>query len=153
MRVLWCPTIRWNHCLMGWGRWPLEALYGFLLMCSMRSHINSWNMAWGWMGEEIFGSSILQSGGTWKSHRGFGFCIINERLFLLVYLWSLWWIICGLYGYDFIGISIPIMLVIYMFYYHNHEWLSSCSYLLLSDQCIYDLMDEMTANVIRRHAS
>ena len=37
------------------------------------------------MAEERFGSVILRSGGTWKSHPGFGFCIINETLFFLVF--------------------------------------------------------------------
>ena len=51
----------------------------FWLMCSMRSHIHASNIAWGWMAEEIFGLTILWSGGTWKSHPKFEFCIINKR--------------------------------------------------------------------------
>ena len=50
----------------------------------------------------------------------------------------------------FLSLLCLIMLFIYMFYDNNHEWLSSCSYLLLRDQCIYDLMDDMEANVTRR---
>ena len=127
--VLLCPTMRWNHCFMGWGGWPLEAMDNFLLMCSMRTHIHAWNMAWGWMTKERFGSAILRSGGTCKSHPSFGFFIVNERLFLFVFLWVLWWIGCGVYGCGFIDIFVPIMLVMYMFYESSHVWLSSCFYL------------------------
>ena len=67
-----------------------------------------------------FGSTTLRSGGTWKSHTGFGFCIINEMLFILVFLGVLWWIICGVYGCGFIDISVSIMVIMYVFYDNNH---------------------------------
>ena len=106
MMVLWCSTMRWNHYFMGWGGWPLESLDGFLLICFIRSHIHAWNIqARGWMAKKRFGLAILRSGGMWKSHHGFWFFIINESLFLLVFLWVIWWIICGLYGCDFMDIS------------------------------------------------
>ena len=104
MMVWWCPIVRWNHCLMSWGGWPLEGLDEFWLMCSMRSHIHALNMARVWMVEERFGSTILRTSGTWKSHPEFVFCIINERLFLFVSLWEFWWIICGLYDCTFMSI-------------------------------------------------
>ena len=85
MMVLWCLIMRWNHYLMGWGWWPLEALDGFWLMFSMRSHIHAWNIAQGQITEERFSWATLWSGGMWKSHLGFRFCIINGRLFLLVF--------------------------------------------------------------------
>jgi len=80
------------------------------------------------MVEERFGLMILQSGGTWKSHPWFGLCTINMRLFPLLFLSVVYWFICGSYGCDFIGISIAIMLVIYMFYDNNYVWLSSYFY-------------------------
>ena len=129
MIILWCLVVRWNQCFMGWGGWPLEALDGFWLMCSTRSHIHAWNMAWGWMDEEIFGSAILRSSGTWKSYPKFGFCIINMKLFILVFLWVLYGFICGLYGCDFLVISLVIILVMYMFYDSRCVWISSCFYL------------------------
>lgn len=139
MMVLCCSTVRWNHYLMCWGGWPLEALDRFRLMCIVRFDIHAWNMARGWMDEERFGSSILHSGGTWNSQLGFRICIVNMRLFLLVYLWVLYWIICGLYGSDLIGISIAITLVTYVFYGSNYVWLPSFLYLYMNEQCIYGL--------------
>ena len=74
-------------------------------MCSMISRIHAWNMAQGGMTEERFGLAILRLGGTWKSHPGSP---------MLVFLWVLWWIICGVYGCGFIDIFVPVMLVIYI---------------------------------------
>lgn len=78
---------------------------------------------------EIFGSSILWLSGTWKSHPQFGFYNINVRLFILVFLRVLYYIRCVLYGCDFIGIFVAIMLVIYVFYDSSYVWLSSCFHL------------------------
>jgi len=58
-------------------------------------------------------------------------------------------LICGLYGCDFIGIYVAIMLVIYMFDGSSYVWLSSCSYLYMNEKCIYDLMGEMAIDVLR----
>ena len=59
-------------------------------------------------------------------------------------------VICGLYGYDFIGIyAAIIVLIIYMFYDSSYVWHSSCFYLKMNEQCIYDLMDEMAVGVLR----
>jgi len=121
--------MRWNHCLMGWGGLPLKALDGFGLICFMRSHIHAWNIARGWMVEEGFGSAILHLVGTWKSHPRVGFYIINMRLFLFVFIWALYWIICGLYGCGSLRIYIEIMLVMCRF---------------------DDLIDELEANMLRR---
>ena len=108
--------ILWHPCLLG----SFGVFYEF--------HIHAWNMAQGWMDEERFGSIILWSGGTWKSHPGFGFCIINMMLFLLAFLWVLCWFICVSYGCDFIGIYVANMMVIYMFYDSSYVWISSCFY-------------------------
>jgi len=83
------------------------------------SHIHAWNMAWGWMAKEIFGSTIPWSRGTWKSHPGFWIFIVKESLFISVFLWALDSIICGLYGYDFMDIFVPVMLVTYIFSENN----------------------------------
>jgi len=99
------------------------------------SHIHYWNMAQGWMAKETFGSTILWSGGTWESHLGFGFCIINERLFLLVFLWVFWWIICGLYGCTFIRIYVVIMLVMCVLWQQLCMALSM--FLLVNEWIIY----------------
>ena len=84
--VLWCLTLRWNHCLMGWGGCPLEALDGFWLMCSMWSHIHAWNMAWGWMVEESFGSAIWVEHGSSISDWFIAF--INEKFIPLIFMFK-----------------------------------------------------------------
>jgi len=48
----WYPTIEVESL---WLRvevvWPLEALVGYVLVYSLRSHIHAWNMAHGWLVE------------------------------------------------------------------------------------------------------
>lgn len=58
-------------------------------------------------------------------------------------------VICALYNYDFVGIYVAIVLVIYMFYDSSYISISSCFYLQMNEQCIYDLMDEMEIDVLR----
>lgn len=79
-----------------------------------------------------------------------GFCIINMRLFPIIISYLLYWFICGLYGYCFLGNSIVIMLVMNMYYDSGYVWLSSCFYLYKDEKCIYGLMDDNATKVIRK---
>ena len=85
MMVLWCPTVRWNHCLMGWGGFASGSPGWFWLMCFMRSRIHAWNVALGWIAEERFVSAILRPGGTRKSHTGLAFASLIWGYFSLYF--------------------------------------------------------------------
>jgi len=126
---LWCTTMRWNHCLMRWGGLASRSPRSVLMDCSMRSHIHAWNMAQGWLVEEIFGSTMSMFGWFVEVPNLVGLCIINMRLFLLVILWVLYWFICGLYGCYFPGIYVVIMMIMNMYYGSGYVWISSCFYL------------------------
>ena len=146
--VLWSSTMRWNHYLMGWGGLASRSPRWFWLMCFMRSHIHAWNMARGWLTKKIFGSAVSTIGWNVVVPYRVGFCIINMRLFLFVISWVLYWFICLLYGYCFIGIYVVIMLVMNMYYESGYVWIPSCFYMYMNEQCIYGLMDETVANVL-----
>ena len=116
--LCWPSDLRWIMVKPGfywWGWGGLDSIWPGWFFC-LESHIHAWNMARGWMVEDRFVLAILWSGGTWKSHLGLGFCIINERLFLLVFIWAFWWIICGLYGCTFMSIYVVIMVFICVFW-------------------------------------
>jgi len=106
--------MRWSQCLMGWCECPLEALYEFWLMCSMRSHIHAWNMAQGWMTEGRFGSIIPRSSGMWKSHPRFGFASLMKVDFSL-YLYEY---------YD--GLYVVYMAMISLIFLSLLCWLCTC---------------------------
>ncbi len=128
MMVLWCTTMRSNHYLMGWGGWlwkPWMVLY----WCFYEIPHSCFEYGMGDNGLREIWLNHSTVGWNVEVPFGFGFCIINMRLFLYVFLWVLYWFICGLYGCDFLGIFVAIMLVMYMFYESNYVWLSSCFYL------------------------
>jgi len=146
--VLSCPTLRWDHCLMGWGGWPLEAQDGFGLMCFMRSHNHAWNRAWGWLAKDSFNSAMFKVEWIMEVPPLVGLFIINMRLFLII-SWVLYKFICGLYHFYFIGVYVPIMILMNMYYDSVYVCLSSCFYLWMNDKYIYGLMDETITNVLR----
>ena len=113
---LWCPTMRWNHYLMGWGGLASGSPSLVLMDCSMRSHIHAWNMARGWRTEERFGSTMSMVGWFMEFQNLVCLYIIIMRLILLVNSCVLYWFIYGLYGCCFLDISIVIMLVMNMYY-------------------------------------
>jgi len=61
---------------------------------------------------------------------------------ILVYMW--------IRGLMILGISVVIMLVMIMYYDSIYVWFSSCFYLYMNEKCIYGLMDEIVAKVIRK---
>lgn len=91
---------------------------------------------------------ILRSGGTWKSHLGFGFCIINEILSLcfsmriiLDYMWFIWMWFHGYFYPYYVGYVCflwqQLCMVLITFYFYMNE------------KCVYGLMDGMVVNVLR----
>ncbi len=86
---LWCPTMKWNHCLMGWGGLASGSPSLVLMDCSMRSHIHAWNMARRWLAKERFGSTISTVKWSVELPNLVSLCIINNRLFLRVNSWVL----------------------------------------------------------------
>lgn len=134
---------------MGWCGWPLEALYGFGLMCFIWSHIHSWNMAWGWLDEESFRSTIAMVGWFMEVPQLVRIFINNMSLFILVISWVWYWLICGWYGCDFLGISVAMMLVMNAYYDNSNVLISLFFYSYINEKYMYGLMDATTANVLR----
>lgn len=119
-------------------------------MWFIRSHIHGSNMAWGWLAEERFDSSMTTVGWNVVVPYWVGFWIFNKRLFLLIISWVLYWFILELYGYCFLPISVVIMLVINMHYDSVYAWIPSRFYLYMNEYCICGLMDKNIAKAIRK---
>jgi len=76
----------------------------------MTTHIDAWNMAWGWLAEEMIGLANLWLGGMWKSQTWLEFTFNNK-----VYL-PRWYFMCKhtcFYVVYMVFISFIFMLVIW----------------------------------------
>jgi len=114
MMVLSCPTMRWNHCLMGWYGWPLEALNGFGLMCFMRPTfmLGIWHGG-DWM-KRVLAQPCLQPCGSWKCHNWLCFT-------------SLIWGYFSLFFYEYcIGLYVDHMVLVSLVFLWLLRWLWSC---------------------------
>jgi len=132
---------RWMAYEIPWWFW-IDVFYEIPHSClEYGTTVNGWREIW--LNHYMVGCNMVVP--YWV-----GFWIINMELFLLVISWVLYWSICELYGYCFLGISIVTMLIMNMYYDSGYVWLPLCFCLYMNEKCIYGLMDENKTKMIRK---